>query len=603
MAETLPLVSLRDASISFGIAPLFSDLSVALASGDRVCLVGHNGSGKSTMLRALAGLMEIDAGVRFVQPGIRISYLPQDLSPPADETVAQFVSSKGTPAHHEAAQLDELKLAGERPMGTLSGGELRRAALARALVTSPDILLLDEPTNHLDLPTIELLEAMLHRFPGGWLAVSHDRTFLRNTTRSTLWLAAGRLLANAHGFGDFERWSERVVAAEDAALNRIDQHLRAEIRYLHRGVTARRKRNQRRLRKLSELRVERARRRRVDARPKMKRMASAAGGKLVLEVEGLSKSYDDVIIANGFSTRVLRGDRVGIIGANGAGKSTIIRLLTGDVPPDSGRVRLADGLRIAYFDQGRQSLDQSLTPVDVLCEGGGDMVVVNGRQRHVVAYLSDFLFREHQVRSPVGSLSGGEQSRLLLARILIQPSNLLVLDEPTNDLDADTLDILQERLDDYEGTLLVVSHDRDFLDQLVTSIFALDRDGDITEYVGGYSDYLRQRPTPKAPAEKSQTPRKLKPKPSSGTKRRAKNLSWLKTQELEALPARILALEQEIAGLETDLGDPKLFADDPARFEQNATRLAAANIDMRDAEQRWLELEAKQDAAMTRSAT
>jgi ATP-binding cassette subfamily F protein uup len=601
VAESLPVLSLRDASISYGIAPLFSELSVSLAKGDRVCLVGHNGSGKSTMLKALAGLVEVDAGVRFVQPGTRISYLPQDLSPPADATVTQFVSGGDTPAHQVAAQLDELKLAGEQIIGTLSGGELRRAAIARALVTSPDILLLDEPTNHLDLPAIEQLEAMLRRFPGGWLAVSHDRTFLRNTTRSTLWLTAGRLLASGHGFSDFEPWSEHVIAAEDAALNRIDQHLQAEIRYLHRGITARRKRNQRRLRKLSDLRTERARRLRLDARPKMQRMAAAPGGKLVLEADSLTKSYGEQIIASGFSTRVVKGDRVGIIGANGAGKSTLIRLLTGTTAPDNGRLRLAEGLRIAYIDQGRESLDQNSTPIDLLCEGGGDTVVVNGRQRHVVAYLSDFLFREHQVRSPIGSLSGGEQSRLLLARILTQPSTLLVLDEPTNDLDADTLDILQERLDEYRGTLLVVSHDRDFLDQLVTSVIALEGDGDITEYTGGYSDYLRLRPTPKVSERKSPTTRKPKSKPVSGAKRRAKSLSWLETRELEALPAQIAALETEISVLEADLADPELFATDAARFERYAARLAASNADKTAAEQRWLELEIKQDGARARS--
>ncbi len=606
MAETLPLLSLRDASVSFGVAPLFTDLSVSLSKGDRVCLVGHNGSGKSTLLKALAGLIEIDTGERFVQPGVRISYLPQDLIPPADATVVQFVSGGETPAHEVAAQLDEFELAGEQIMGTLSGGELRRAALARALVTSPDILLLDEPTNHLDLPTIEQLEAMLQRFQGGWLTVSHDRTFLRNTTKSTLWLAAGGLFVNGRGFSDFEPWSERVIAAEDAAINRIDQHLQAELRYFHRGVTARRRRNQRRLRKLSELRAERARRLRVDAKPKMKQMANMSGGKLVLEVGDITKSYGDRVIASGFSTRVLKGDRVGIIGANGAGKSTIIQLLTGAIAPDEGRVRLADGLRIAYFDQGRQSLDRTLTPIDILCEGGGDTVVVNGHQRHVVAYLSDFLFREHQARSPIGSLSGGEQSRLLLARILIQPSNLLVLDEPTNDLDADTLDTLQERLDEYQGTLLVVSHDRDFLDQLVTSVIALEGDGVITEYSGGYSDYLHQRQTPVVSQRKLPKERKPKPKSAPHTKRpwsHAKSLSWLERQELDALPARVATIERDISALEAELGDPNLFATDPGKFERYAALLAAKNDDKSAAEQRWLELEDKQDAAQTRRAT
>ncbi len=550
------------------------------------------------MLKALAGIVEIDAGDRFVQPGIRIGYLPQDVQSAADLTVAEFVAGDGAPKHHVAARLDESKLSADRQMGSLSGGERRRAALARTLSTSPDILLLDEPTNHLDLPAIESLEAMLQRFPGGWLAISHDRTFLNNTTRSTLWLAAGRLHRNAQGFESFENWSEQIIAAEDAAQNRIKNDLRAEIRYLHRGVTARRRRNQGRLKKLGELRAERAQRLQADSRPKMKRVDDAPGGKLVLKVEGVFKAFDAQTIVNGFSTRVLKGDRVGIIGGNGAGKSTLIAILTGLVKPDDGRVRLAKDLRIAYFDQGRQSLDPKLTPVELLCEQGGDTVVVNGHQRHVVSYLSDFLFQEHHVRSPIGSLSGGEQSRLLLARILIQPSNLLVLDEPTNDLDMDTLDILKERLDEYEGTLLVVSHDRDFLDQMVTSVIALEGNGDIAEYAGGYTDYLRQRPkivSPQRMSEKAQRPTsKRKPAPE----RRSKRLSWRETRDLEKLPARIAALEKEIASLERILGDPGLFATDPAKFEMNATRLATATADRTAAEQLWLELEIKRDDAL-----
>ena len=550
------------------------------------------------MLKALAGIVEIDAGDRFVQPGTRIGYLPQDVQSAADLTVAEFVAGDGAPKHHVAARLDESKLSADRQMGSLSGGERRRAALARTLSTSPDILLLDEPTNHLDLPAIESLEAMLQRFPGGWLAISHDRTFLNNTTRSTLWLSAGRLHRNAQGFESFENWSEQTIAAEDAAQNRIKNDLQAEIRYLHRGVTARRRRNQGRLKKLGELRAERAQRLQADSRPKMKRVDDAPGGKLVLEVEGVFKAFDAQTIVNGFSTRVLKGDRVGIIGGNGAGKSTLIAILTGLVKPDDGRVRLAKNLRIAYFDQGRQSLDPKLTPVELLCEQGGDTVVVNGHQRHVFSYLSDFLFQEHHVRSPIGSLSGGEQSRLLLARILIQPSNVLVLDEPTNDLDMDTLDVLKERLDEYEGTLLVVSHDRDFLDQMVTSVIALEGNGDIAEYAGGYTDYLRQRAkieSPQGMSEKAQRPTsKRKPAPE----RRSKRMSWRETRDLEKLPARIATLEKEIASLERILGDPGLFATDPAKFEMNAARLAAATADRAAAELLWLELDIKRDDAL-----
>ena len=598
MAEPLPLLSLRGASIGFGGKPLFSDISASIAKGDRICLVGHNGSGKSTMLKALAGIVEIDAGDRFVQPGIRIGYLPQDVQSAADLTVAEFVAGAGAPRHHVAARLDESKLSADRQMGSLSGGERRRAALAHTLSTSPDILLLDEPTNHLDLPAIESLEVMLQRFPGGWLAVSHDRTFLNNATRSTLWLTVGRLHRNAQGFKNFESWSEQIVVAEDAAQNRIKHGLQAEIRYMQRGVTARRRRNQRRLKKLGELRTERAQRLQADVRPKMKRVDDAPGGKLVLEVEGVFKTFDTQTIVSGFSTRVLKGDRVGIIGSNGVGKSTLIAILTGLVEPDDGRVRLAKDLHIAYFDQGRQSLDPKLTPVELLCERGGDTVVVNGHQRHVVAYLSDFLFQEHQVRSPIGSLSGGEQSRLLLARIVIQPSNLLVLDEPTNDLDMDTLEILKERLDEYEGTLLVVSHDRDFLDQMVTSVIALEGNGDITEYAGGYTDYLRQRPKIEMPLKRSRKAQRPISKRAPAEGDHSKRMSWRETRDLEELPARIATLEKEIAALEAMLSDPGLFATDPAKFEMNAARLAAANADKAAAEQLWLELEIKRDDAL-----
>jgi len=593
MVESLPLLSLRGVSIGFGGDPLFSNVSASISKGDRICLVGHNGSGKSTMLKALAGNIEVDAGDRFVQPGTRIGYLPQDVPSTADLTVVEFVAGDGALEHHVAALLDESKLSAERQMESLSGGERRRAALARILSNFPDILLLDEPTNHLDLPAIESLEVMLQNFSGGWLAVSHDRIFLNNTTRSTLWLSAGRLHRNTQGFENFESWSEQVVAAEEAAQNRIKHNLQIEVRYMQRGVTARRRRNQRRLKKLGELRAERAQRLQTDFRPKMKRVDDAPGGKFVLEVEGVFKTFSSQTIISDFSTRIIKGDRVGLIGGNGVGKSTLIAILTGLVEPDDGRVRLAKDLQIAYFDQGRQSLNPKLTLVEFLCDRGGDSVVVNGHQRHVVSYLSDFLFHEHRVRSPIGSLSGGEQSRLLLARILIQPSNLLVLDEPTNDLDMDTLDILKERLDEYNGTLLIVSHDRNFLDEMVTSIIALEGNGDITEYVGGYTDYLRQRPHIIGSQVKSQKAQRPVQKKTPIQKRRLKRMSWQETRDLEELPARITALEKETASLETMLSKPRFFTTDPANFKMTAARLAAATADKAAAEQLWLELEIK----------
>lgn len=598
MVEGPSLLSLRKASIGFGGEPLFSNLDVSITKGDRICLVGRNGSGKSTLLKALVGLVEIDTGVRFFQPGLRIGYLPQEFLSSADLTVSEFVSSDGVPGHHVAAKLDEFKLVGDRLMGTLSGGEKRRAALARAFVASPDILLLDEPTNHLDLPTIERLEAILKKFPGGWLAISHDRAFLNNITQSTLWLRTGRLLKNARGFNEFEPWSQNVLISDITAQRRSDKHLQAELRYLNHGVTARRRRNQRRLRILDGLRAARARRPRTEIGPKMTRIDAGSSGKLVLDAQALVKTYDDHIIVNKFSTRILKGDRVGIIGGNGVGKSTLSGLLTGTIRPDSGHLRLAMGLCIAHFDQGHQSLDPNLSPIDILCEGGGDTIVVNGRQRSVAAYLSDFLFQKNQVRSPIRSLSGGEQSRLLLARILAQPSNLLVLDEPTNNLDTDTLDVLQQRLQEYEGTLLVVSHDRNFLDNLVTSIIAMEGNGDITEYAGGYSDYLQQRPMPIVQDEVIQIPKRSNSNSVSTSQKPKQRLTWSEKKELEQLSAQIMDLEKEIALLETTLADPNLFAADPDKFVHGAKRLTAANLDKTIAEERWLELEIKKEKVL-----
>jgi ATP-binding cassette subfamily F protein uup len=604
LAPTPPLIALEGARLAFGGQPLFEDLELALARGQRVCLVGRNGSGKSTLLRLLAGEVEADAGRRVLQPGLRIGYLPQDPPLPAGVTVERFVAaglpSEGEGHHNVAAVLARLELAGSARLETLSGGEGRRAALARALVCAPDVLLLDEPTNHLDLPTIAWLEGELARFRGALLMISHDRAFLTATANATLWLDRGRLHRLDKGFAAFDDWTEELRAIEARALQRLDKTLVQEQRWLARGVTARRRRNQGRLARLGELRRQRASL--IGARPGSLEMAAAEAdlsGKLVIEAEGLGKSFtgpegESRRIVENFSTRIRRGDRIGFVGRNGAGKTTLINLLLGRLAADAGELRHGTNLAIEVFDQKRALLDPEASLWRSLCPEGGDSVMVGGRQRHVVAYLRDFLFADSQAKQPVKSLSGGEKNRLALARLLARPSNLLVLDEPTNDLDMDTLDLLVEVLDDYAGTLLLVSHDRDFLDRLCTSVVFLDGRGGAVEYPGGYSDALRQgaslgaKSTP-AVAAKPKVERPRGP---------ARKLSYKEQRELEALPATIEALVVEIAELEAKLADPELYRRDPAAFTAGGKRIAEARDELAAAEDRWLALEEKRETLL-----
>ncbi|WP_142848740.1 ABC-F family ATP-binding cassette domain-containing protein [Telmatospirillum sp. J64-1] len=594
-----PLLSLRDLRITFGGEPLFRGVTAQVGRGDKTCLVGRNGSGKSTLLKVMAGLIEADSGEVFVQPGARVAYLHQD--PVLDgATVADYVASGLPPGHeHETwrvdAALEHLKIDGRRDPSALSGGEGRRAALARTLVSEPDVLLLDEPTNHMDLPTILWLEQELLAFKGALVVISHDRAFLNAVSRQTLWLDRGVVRRHEQGFSDFERWSEEVIAAEEAELARMDKKLEAETHWLHRGVTARRKRNMGRLRKLMELRQVRAK---LVTGPRSVNMGVESGeksGALVIEAENIHKSFDSAagskIVAKGFSTRIMRGDRIGFIGPNGAGKTTLLRILTGDIPPDSGNVRLGTNLQPAYFDQRRAQLDPEASVWDTLTDGRGDQVFVRGEPKHVVSYMRDFLFDDRQAKSPVKALSGGERNRLLLAKLLAKPSNLLILDEPTNDLDMDTLDLLEEMLAEYDGTLLVVSHDRDFLDRLVTSVIAVEGNGDIQEYPGGYSDYLIQRPdAPEAAFSKPKETAKAAPKPAVKPKAQTK-LSYKDQRELDQLPDRIKALQDEIAKLEAELADPALYERKPDRFAQATERMTKAHEELAAAEERWLELE------------
>ncbi|MEL6961993.1 MAG: ABC-F family ATP-binding cassette domain-containing protein, partial [Pseudomonadota bacterium] len=456
-----PLLTLRNAHLRIGSQTIFADLDVAIGRDDRICLVGRNGAGKSTLLKTIAGLIDLDGGERFLQPRTQVAYLPQDPALSKGASAREIVLSglagraaEGEDDHLADAMLERFAIVPERLVDSVSGGEARRIALARALIGNPEILLLDEPTNHLDIQAIEQLEVDLHTFRGAIVMISHDRRFLTALSRSTWWLDRGKVRVNEDGFDAFEDWSATVLAEEEAELHRLAKAIEAETEWLHFGVTARRKRNQGRLRRLHAMRQERAERLRPEGQAKLENQSVSKSGRLVIEADGIEKRFDERVILQDFSTRIMRGDRIGIIGPNGAGKTTLIRLLTGDLPPDSGCVRLGTNLDVATIDQRRDSLALDKSPWDTLCPDGGDHVEVQGRFRHVVGYLKDFLFRSEQLRTPIRALSGGERNRLLLAQQLARPANLLVMDEPTNDLDMETLDLLQERLAEFEGTLL-----------------------------------------------------------------------------------------------------------------------------------------------------
>jgi len=598
MASAPPLLALKDAAVSFGGAPLFTGAELSVTPGMRACLVGRNGSGKSTIMKVLAGLIVPDTGELYVEPGLTIGYLPQDVPFVSGQTVAEFVAGKdGAPRHEVDAALSRVDIDGDRLGSTLSGGEARRAALAQAMLADPDVLLLDEPTNHLDLPTIEWLERDLVERRKTLIVISHDRAFLEAVTTDTFWMSRGVLRHNAQGYGSFDAWTERVAEAEVAAARKLDQKLKAEARWLERGVTARRKRNQGRLAKLDQLRAQRKALLTGEKLAEFELDSGPLSSRLVIECENLTKSYGEQKIIDGFSTRILRGDRVGILGPNGAGKSTLLKILIGEEERDSGRLRRAKNLTMAFFDQTRAQLDPNDTLWQTLAPQGGDSINVRGTPRHVVAYLRDFLFDEKQARAPVGTLSGGERNRLLLAKILAQPSNLLVLDEPTNDLDADTLDVLIDMLDSYDGTVLLVSHDRDFLNRIVSSTIAVEGNGVVEEYPGGYSDYLsqRKRAAREADQEKDRKKQAAKAAPKPAPPAVAKKLSFKEQHELENLPDRIAALESAKEKLEVVLADPNLFAKDRNAYENAAKKLSEVETAIGDAEERWLVLEARRE--------
>jgi ATP-binding cassette subfamily F protein uup len=604
MAFDPPVISLKNAAVGFGGTPLFTGAELAITPGMRACLVGRNGTGKSTILKLLAGQLEPDDGELYLEPGLTVGYLPQDIPLPDGMTVADFVAKMGNelgmrgetaPRHEVDAALSRVDIDGARDVDSLSGGEARRAAIAGALLGDPDVLLLDEPTNHLDLPTIEWLERELVDRRKTLIMISHDRAFLEAMTTDTFWLHRGTLRHNTAGYAAFEDWTEQVADAEVRAAQKLDQKLKAEARWLERGVTARRRRNQGRLTRLHQMRAQRKALLTGQDLVQLEADAGPISSRLVVECENLCKSFGDETIIENFSTRILRGDRVGLVGPNGAGKTTLLKLLIGELEKDSGRLRRAKNMSLAFFDQTRAQLDPNDTLWQALAPQGGDSINVRGRQRHVVAYLRDFLFDDKQARAPIATLSGGERNRLLLAKILAQPSNLLVLDEPTNDLDADTLDVLLEMLDSYEGTVLLVSHDRDFLDKIVNSTIAVEGGGQVSEYPGGYSDYLRQRRRaewPTAKVEKKPGRVEAKKRPASAPKK----LSFKEEHELGALPGRIEALEHARAELQKALSDPELFARDAAAYETAARKLAEVEAAIGTAEERWLDLEARRES-------
>ena len=587
-----PLLTLRDVHLTYGTTALLDGAELAVEAGERLCLVGRNGSGKSTLLKIAAGLVEPDSGERFFQPGATIRYLPQEPDFTGFKTLGDFVRAglaPGDDPQRAEALLREAGLTGEEKTGEVSGGEARRAALVRVLAPAPDVLLLDEPTNHLDLPAIEWLESELASMRSALVLISHDRRLLSRLSRATVWLDRGRTRTLDQGFARFEEWRDETLEQEEVDRHKLNRRIAAELDWVRHGVSGRRKRNQGRLAGLMALRRERSEQRTIAGDAKLEAADAENSGSLVVKAFRVSKSYGDRAIVKDFSFRLLKGNRVGVIGANGSGKTTLVNLLTGQLEPDAGSVRLGSNVLIARLDQDRAKLLPDSTVADVLTEGHGNSVVVDGKVRHVASYMKDFLFAPEQARQPVRVLSGGERARLLLAKALAAPSNLLVLDEPTNDLDLETLDLLQEMIADYPGTVLIVSHDRDFLDRTVTSVLMAEGEGHFVEYAGGYSDMLAQRGrgvTAKT-APKS-APRASIARERAETKRR---MTFKDKHALEELPRKIAKAEIEIASLQKDLADPALYARDAKRFAATSEKLTQTQAALAEDEDRWLRLE------------
>jgi ATP-binding cassette subfamily F protein uup len=586
-----PLLHLKDIRLTFGGSPLLDGAELAVAPRDRICLVGRNGSGKSTLLKIAAGMVEPDSGSRFAQPGATIRYLPQEPDLSGYENTRAYVEAglvEGDDPYRAFYLLGSLGLTGEESPAHLSGGEARRAALARVLAPRPDVILLDEPTNHLDLPAIEWLEEELKGMSGALVLISHDRRFLENLSRTTVWLDRGEAHRLEKGFAHFEAWRDTFLAQEEMERHKLERRIAEEEHWLRYGVTARRKRNIGRLERLRGMRTERREQLRSLGNVKMEVAEGAGGGTKVIDAKGISFAYGEREIVKDFSLRIHRGNRIGVIGPNGAGKTTLLKILTGALAPQKGNVKLGQGLMMVQLDQGRSRLHPEQSLAAAVTDGSGDMVMVGGKPRHVMSYLQDFLFTPSQARTPVKVLSGGERARLLLAKLFATPSNFLVLDEPTNDLDLETLDLLEEVIADYAGTALIVSHDRDFLDRVATQIVAAEGDGRFREYAGGYSDMLAQR----VPAVES--PRANAPKKDAAErpkKDRAAKMNFSDQHALKTLPGKIAAAETEMAALEAQLSDAGLYARNPGQFADISVKLAALRAQKEADEERWLTLE------------
>ena len=590
-----PLLILKDIHVGYGAAPILDGAELFIAARDRICLVGRNGSGKSTLLKIAAGA-DSDSGERTVQQGVSVQYLPQEPDLTGYATTLAYVESvfgEHDDPYRGRYLLERLGLTGAEDPRTLSGGEARRAALARTLAPEPDILLLDEPTNHLDLPAIEWLETELNGLRSAIVMVSHDRRFLTNLSRTTVWLDRGQARRLDRGFGEFEAWRDTVLEQEELERHKIDRKIAREEDWVRYGVSGRRKRNQKRLADLNTLRKEQREYRRAASMSEMTAVATGNAPKLVIEAEKISKSYGDRAIVKDFTFSMLRHDRIGIIGPNGAGKTTLLRMLTGDLVPDSGAVKLGVNLDIVTIDQKRETLDTRRSVKETLTGDAGDQVKVGNTYKHVVGYLKDFLFAPEQANTPVSVLSGGERGRLMLARALARPSNFLVLDEPTNDLDLETLDLLQEMLTDYDGPVLLVSHDRDFLDRVATAVIVFEGNGKWAVYAGGYSDMVAQRGegVTARVQETRPEPRKEKPQPAQPSAPSKQKLSFKQKHALETLPARMTKLRADMAAAQKKLDDPTLYSRDAKGFATASSALETAAKELAAAEDEWLTLE------------
>ena len=595
-----PILYLQDVNLTFGVTPLLEGADLSIAPGERLCVVGRNGSGKSTLLKIAAGMVEPDRGERFVQPGIMVSYLDQDPTFKGALTIGEYVLAElmDNEDKQRAFQLmADLRLSSDQGLENLSGGERRRVALAKVMAPDPDILLLDEPTNHLDLPAIEWLENALKSLRSALVLISHDRRFLSNMSQSTLWLDRGKTSLLKKGFNHFEDWRDQEIELEMMRLQKLDRKIEREEHWVRYGVSGRRKRNVKRLAELSALKKQRRDHQGSTGNVKAQVSEADMSGKLVVKADKIAKSFGDKKIVSQFSTQIKRGDRVGLVGANGAGKTTMLNMLIGELAPDVGNVRLGKNLQMLVLDQARAGIKRDWTIKDALTDGAGDYVTIGEDKMHVIGYMKDFLFHPSQMRTPANVLSGGELARLLLARGLRHPSNVLIMDEPTNDLDLETLDLLQELIADYQGTVILVSHDRDFLDRTVTSVINSEGEGQWVEYAGGYSDMLVQRKAGdvggdkdahKLPEGKNLDKNATSPKP---THKAITKLSYKQKYALEQLPGEMRELEKLIADSKKLLSDTSLFTKDPELFNKTAMVLEKAETRLAEAELEWLELE------------